>query len=172
MQTIEDKGLRQIYRKYLTVSSRLSLQTEIIALRHQLAVYQRSNKRSAVKPFDRIIWSCLSKYWSGWRDILVFVKPETVINWRRRRFREHWAKLSQKSKTGRPLATKEIRMLIRKMSIANPLWGSPRIIGELKKLGIELAKSTIEKYMVRHKNPVLPQNSSVLKKLTFSSMKC
>jgi hypothetical protein len=76
---------------------------------------------------------------------LVFVQPETVIAWRRRKFREHWVRLSRRGKPGRPSVPGEVRDLIRRMSIADPLWGAPRIVGELGKIGIEVAKSTVEK---------------------------
>jgi len=115
--------------------SRLSLQIEILALRHQLAVYQRMSARPRFRPADRILWAWLSRAWPGWRDALVFVKPETVIAWRRRKFREYWAKLSRSGKLGRPAVPREIRDLIRRMSIANPLWGAPHIVGELRMIG-------------------------------------
>ena len=85
----------------------------------------------------------------------MFVQPSTVIAWHRRRFRDHWAKLSRKT-PGRPALAKELPDLIRKMSCANPLWGSPRLVGELAKLGITVAKATVEKYMVRTRNPPSP----------------
>jgi putative transposase len=81
--------------------------------------------------------------------VLVFVRPETVIAWQRRRFRDDWARLSKAGKPGRPTISGEIRELIRTISSANPLWGTPRIVGELGKLGIEVAKSTVDKYRVR-----------------------
>ena len=93
--------------------------------------------------------------WPGWRDVLVFVQPSTVIAWQRRRFRDHWARLSHRA-PGRPAVGKPLRDLIRQMSSANPLWGSPRIVGELAKLGIQVAKATVEKYMVRMKKPPSP----------------
>ena len=136
-----------------TARTRLFMQVEILALRHQLAVYQRRQKRPRLRPADRILWSWLAKVWPGWRDALVLVKPETVIAWQRRRLREHWTKLSRSGKPGRPRIPKEIQELIRRMSIVNGSWGSPRIVGELRKLGIELSKSTVEKYMVRHRKP-------------------
>ena len=86
----------------------------------------------------------------------MFVKPETVIAWQRKRFRDHWTRLSRRGKPGRPPIAKEVRNLIRRMSTANPRWGSPRILGELGKLGIEIAKSTVEKYMVRQRKPPSP----------------
>jgi hypothetical protein len=123
-----------------TARSRLSLQLEILALQHQLAVYQRAPRRPRLKPADRILWAWLAKRWAGWREALVFVKPETVIAWQRKRFRDHWTRLSRRRKPGRPPIAKEVRNLIRRMSTANPGWGSPRILGELGKLGIEIAK--------------------------------
>jgi len=77
------------------LKSRAALQAENLALRHQLCVYRRSVKRPKVKPADRIMWSLLAKAWTGWKDALIFVKPDTVIRWQRKRFKEHWRKLSQ-----------------------------------------------------------------------------
>jgi putative transposase len=136
--------------------SRRSLQLEILALRHQLAVYQCSVPRPCIQPTDRLFWSWLARLWSGWQDVLVLVQPRTVVAWQQKRFREHWRRLSQSSKPGRPAIAKEVRELIRTMSQANPTWGSPRIIGELRKLGIDVAKSTVEKYRVRPRTPPSP----------------
>ena len=136
--------------------SRVSMQLEIVALRHQLTVYQRSIKRPRIQPGDRLVWVCLSRFWSGWQTALAFVQPRTVTEWQRRRFRAHWARLSRSRTPGRPAIAKEIRDLIRQMSKANLLWGSPRIQGELKKIGINLAKSTIEKYRIVHRSPPSP----------------
>jgi putative transposase len=136
--------------------SRRSLQLEILALRHQLAVYQCSVPRPCIQPTDRLFWSWFARLWSGWQDVLVFVQPRTVVAWQQKRFREHWRRLSQRGKPGRPAIAKEVRELIRTMSQANPTWGSPRIIGELRKLGIDVAKSTVEKYRVRPRTPPTP----------------
>ena len=136
--------------------SHLALQLEIMALRHQMAIYQRSVERPRIRPVDRVFWSWLSVRWSGWREALVFVQPATVIAWQRKRFRDHWSRLSRAGKPGRPPITKEIRELIQRVSGANPLWGTPRIIGELGKLGIEVAKSTVDKYRVRPPKPSSP----------------
>ena len=70
--------------------SRATLQIELLALRHQLAVYQRRGGRARIKVADRLLWAWLSRTWSGWRKALVFVQPSTVIAWQRRRFRDHW----------------------------------------------------------------------------------
>ena len=136
--------------------SRAALQMEILALRHQLAVHERSAKRPRLRPGDRILWSWIARFWSGWRDALVIVQPRTVIAWQRRRVRDHWRRLCQPGKPGRPAIAKEVRDLIRKMSSSNPTWGSPRIVGELRKIGIDVTKSTVEKYMVRHRKPSSP----------------
>jgi putative transposase len=136
--------------------SELSLRVENAALRHQLAIYQRTVKRPSIRPGDRILWSWLSRRWAGWREVLVFVQPETVIAWQRKRFRDHWARKSRTGKPGRPPVSEEIRKLIRKVSGANPLWGTPRILGELGKLGIKVAKSTVDKYRVRSRKPPSP----------------
>src|SRR6266496_1545226 len=99
--------------------SRAALQLEVLALRHQLAVYQRRHQRARTQVVDRLLWAWLSRTWAGWRDVLVFVQPSTVIAWQRRRFRDHWARLSRGA-PGRPAVSKAVQDLIRKMSSANP----------------------------------------------------
>ena len=79
----------------LLLRFRASLHIEILALRHQLAVYQRTCFRPRLRPQDRILWALLSRLWSGWREALFVVRPRTVIAWRRRKFREHWTRLSR-----------------------------------------------------------------------------
>ena len=143
--------------------SQRSLRVENIALRHQLAIYQRTVKRPRIRPEDRIFWSWLSRHWAPWREVLVFVQPATVIAWQRKRFRDHWTRLSRAGKPGRPLISEEIRELIRKVSGANPLWGTPRIVGELGKLGIKVAKSTVDKYRVRSGKAPSPTWKAFLK---------
>jgi hypothetical protein len=138
------------------VRSRWALQLEVLALRHQLAVYQRAERRPHLRPADRVLWAWLSRAWAGWRDALVFVQPRTVIAWQQKRFRDHWTRLSRRGRIGRPPVAKAIRGLIRTMSAANPTWGSPRIVGELRKLGIDVAKSTVETYRVRRYKPPSP----------------
>ena len=83
---------------------------------------------------DRLFWVVLSRLWSGWREILVIVKPETVIGWHRKGFRRFWTRKSRRGKPGRPPVSSEVRGLIRRMSRENPLWGAPRIHGELRML--------------------------------------
>ena len=136
--------------------SRMALQIEILALRHQLAVYQQAGRRPQLRPADRILWAWLSQTWSAWREALAIVQPRTVIAWQRTRFRDHWTRVSRQGTRGRPPVAKEIRDLIRTISAANPTWGAPRLMGELGKLGIEVAKSTVEKYRVRPSTPPSP----------------
>src|SRR5450759_3662751 len=132
---------------------RASLQLEIVALRHQLIVLRRSQRgRVQLNRADRVLWVWLSKIWSGWRSALVIVKPETVVGWHRKGFRLYW-KWKSKRGPGRPEVSAEVRALIRKMSMANPIWGAPRIHGELLKLGINISETTVAKYMVRHRKP-------------------
>ena len=133
--------------------SRVTLQAENLALRQQLCVLHRSTKRPKVKPADRILWSVLARIWSDWKNALIFVKPETVIRWQRKRFKAHWTKLSKNGEPGRPKIPEEVRELIRTMSRMNPTWGSPHIVGELAKLGISVWPSTVKKYMVKADKP-------------------
>ncbi len=129
-----------------SVRSRLSLQLEIAALRHQLSVYQSERRRPAIRPADWLLWSLMSNCWSDWRRALYFVQPRTVVIWQKKRFRDYWRALSQRGHVGQPQIAPELRQLIRRMWLANPAWGSPRIVAELHKLRIEVAKSTVEKY--------------------------
>src|SRR5438874_4627347 len=127
--------------------SRPALQLEVLALRHQLQVLQRSgHRRIRLAKTDRWLWVLLSRLWSGWRTALVIVKPETVITWHRRGFRLWWTWKSRR-RVGRPTVPTDIRTLIRTMAQANPRWGAPRIHGELLKLGIDVCQATVAKYM-------------------------
>src|SRR6266536_2634530 len=129
--------------------TRARMQIEILALRHQLAVLQRRKKRVRLGAGDRLLWVILSRLWKQWRSAIVIVKPETVIAWHRKGFRLYWRWKSSRGKCGRPRVSLETRELIRQMSKANPLWGAPRIHGELLKLGIEISQATVAKYMSR-----------------------
>ncbi len=135
--------------------SRIAFQLEMVALRQQLTVYRRSIRRPRVRPGDRIFWAWLARHWGWWREVLVVVQPRTVIAWQRRRFREHWAQLSNRT-PGRSRISSELRELIREISRANPRWDAPRFLGELRKLGIRVAKSTVEIYRIRSRRPPSP----------------
>lgn len=118
-----------------SVRSRAALQAEILALRHQLVVLQANAPRPLrFKRSDRLLWLLLSRFWSGWRSCLQIVQPATVVAWHRRAFAWYWTRKSRR-RPGRPEVSGEIRDLIRRISQANPLWGAPRIHGELLKLG-------------------------------------
>jgi transposase InsO family protein len=133
--------------------SRASLEAEIVALRHQLNVLRRkSPKRLAFSNFDRLIFAGLYRIAPNVLNALVIVKPETVIGWHRAGFRLFW-KWKSRSRSGRPKVPLEIRQLIRDMSLANPLWGAPRIHGELLKLGIDVGQTSVAKYMARRRRP-------------------
>jgi hypothetical protein len=101
---------------------------------------------------DRIFWVLLSRLWTSWRHSLQLVRPETVVGWHRQGFRRYWAWKSRR-RSGRPMISRELRDLIRRMSISNPLWGAPRIHGELLKLGLTVSQATVSKYMLRHRRP-------------------
>ena len=125
----------------------------MLALRHQLKVFERSRpRRVRLVKTDRWLWVWLSRVWAGWRTALVIVEPETVIAWHRRGIRLFWTWKSRR-RTGRPTVPAEVRALIRTMSHTNALWGAPRIHGELLKLGINVCQATVAKYMVRHRRP-------------------
>jgi hypothetical protein len=95
----------------------------------------------------------LCEVWRDWRSALVIVKPETVIGWHRKGFRLFWSWKVRHGQPGRPGVSKEVRQLIRKMCRENPLWGAPRIHGELLKLGIDVGETSVGKYILRKRNP-------------------
>jgi putative transposase len=137
----------------VSLRDRAALQLEILALRHQLHVVNRSRpQRLRLSPADRLLWAWLSSVWNGWRAAIVIVKPETVLAWHRRGFRLFWTWKSRR-RQGRPAIPPDIRLLIRNMADANPLWGAPRMHGELLKLGIDVSQATVAKYMPRHRRP-------------------
>src|SRR5260370_1656228 len=133
--------------------TRAALQAEILALRHQLAVFQKNApRRLHLHRCDGLLWVVLSRFWCSWRRCLQMVQPNTVLRWHRRAFAWHWTRKSRRL-PGRPEVASNIRGLIRRMSQANPLWGAPRIHGELLKLGIAVAQSTVAKYLPRPRKP-------------------
>src|SRR5271165_3619467 len=127
--------------------SRASLEAENLVLRQQLIVLRRTApKRLRFSAFDRLLLVGLYRLFPDVRDALAVVRPETVIRWHRAGFRAYW-RWRSRPRRGRPKAPVEIRQLIREISLANPLWGAPRIHGELLKLGIAI------KYMARGRGP-------------------
>ena len=133
--------------------SRASLEAEILLLRHQLNVLRRkSPKRMAFTDVDRLVFAGLYHLAPGVLNALKIVKPETVIRWHRAGFRAYWRRRSG-PRGGRPQTPLEIRRLIRDVCQANPLWGAPRIHGELLKLGIEIGQTTVARYMAKERCP-------------------
>ncbi len=147
MITLILTGLLRVLR------TRRALVLENLALRHQLAVLQRAAPRPRLRRSDRLFWVLLSQLWRGWADAVSVVQPATVIRWQRSGFKLFWTWKSHRNGPGRPSVSPEVRALIRQMSRANPLWGAPRIHGELQKLGIEIAQATVSKYVVRPNRP-------------------
>jgi hypothetical protein len=134
--------------------SRLDLQLEILALRHQIGVLERSvRKRPRLTPTDRLLWVSLFRIWRHWRSTLLIVKPETVVAWHRKGFRLFWSWKVRHGQRGRPAIPRQTRDLIRRMCRENPASGAPRIHGELLKLGIDIGASSVTKYMVRGCKP-------------------
>src|SRR3954454_1715892 len=135
------------------VRSRTSLRAENLALRHQLNVLHRASpKRAMFSNLDRLIFVCLYRFAPRIRKAFTIVEPETVIRWHRAGFRSFWRWKSSR-RVGRPQVSSEVRRLIREMSLANPLWGAPRIHGELLKLGIDVGQTSVAKYMARRRRP-------------------
>ena len=126
------------------LESRASLEAENLVLRQQLVILSRKS-RSRVRPrnIDRLTFVWLYRCFPDILNAITVVKPETVIRWHRCGFRAYWRWKSRR-RGGRPKIDREIRDLIRRMSRENPLWGAPRIHGELLMLGIEVAQSTVE----------------------------
>ena len=120
---------------FFRVCSRASLELEVVALRHQVAVLRRQrSRRLRLFCADRLLW--VYRIWPRALHAMVLVKPATVVQWHRRGFRLYWRRRSRSRQIGRPKTSAEIRQLIRQMSMANPIWGAPRIHGELLMLGI------------------------------------
>jgi len=123
-----------------------------LALRQQLAVQNRNINRPYLRNRDRVFWALLSQIWTDWKSVLLIVKPETVVKWHRQGFKLFW-RWKSRSKPGRPKVSKEIRDLIKRMSLENPTWGAPRIHSELLLLGYDIVEATISKYMPKTLQP-------------------
>jgi transposase InsO family protein len=133
--------------------SKLRLEAENAALRHQLIVLRRKLRgRVRLANSDRWFFVQLYRWFPSILQVLAIIRPETLIHWHRSGFRGYW-RWKSRSLGGRPQIETGLRALIRQMSIENPLWGAPRIHGELLKLGFEVAQSSVAKYMVRRRGP-------------------
>jgi transposase InsO family protein len=126
--------------------SRRELLLENIALRQQLATMVQRN-RPRVRFADRVFWIVLRRVWARWAEVLVIVKPETVVGWHRAGFRRYWQRLSRRGmRRGRPVVPGEVRDLIRRMAAENQ-WRAPRIHGELLRLGFNVSERTVSRYL-------------------------
>jgi transposase InsO family protein len=133
--------------------SRVALEAENLALRQQINVLRRTGpKRPALSRTDRLIFVGLWRLFPNVRAALAIVKPDTLVRWHRAGFKAYW-RWKSRLRSGRPTVPLEIRHLIRDMSLANPLWGAPRIHGELLKLGIAIGQTSVAKYMARRRGP-------------------
>src|SRR6201997_78642 len=142
--------------------SRASLELELVALRHQLIVLRRQRPRRLwLLSADRLLWVWLYRVRPQILESLVLIKPATVVKWHRKGFRIYWRWRSRCP--GRPKTNNEIRDLIRRISLDNPLWGAPRIHGELLKLGIEVSQATVARYLPRRPKAPSPTWRSFLR---------
>ena len=134
--------------------SRARLHLEVLALRQQLAmVTHRDPRRFRFRRRERFFWVSLYTLWPGCLDTLRILKPDTLVRWHRRGFRLYWTWRSRFRRGGRPRTPQEIRILIRRISQENPLWGAPRVHGELLMLGIQVSQATVSRYMLRRRGP-------------------
>ena len=132
---------------------RAALEAELLVLRQQINVLRRACPRKPpFIPIDRLILAGVCRLFPNAYDALAIVRPDTVIRWHRTGFRLYWRWKSRR-RCGRPIMPLEVRNLIRQMSIENPLWGAPRIHGELLKLGIDVSQTSVAKYIARRRAP-------------------
>src|SRR5713101_8409698 len=126
---------------------------ENLALRQPLALLTRTVTRPRLRPTDRLFWILLARGWRDGRPAVGVVQPDTVVRWHRQWLRRRWTRLSQRRHPGRPTTNAAIRALVRTMTAANPLWGAPRIHGELAKLGITVSERTVSRMLRRPRRP-------------------
>ena len=129
--------------------TRTALLLESIALRHQIAVLERSGtRRPCFRLWDRLFWILFSRWWPQWRDSLIIVQPETVLRWRRDGWASLWRYRSRgRRRSGRPRVSSKVRHLIVRMAHEYFLWGAPRIHGELLILGFSVSQTTVSRYL-------------------------
>src|SRR5450759_622130 len=133
--------------------SKLRLEAENTVLRHQLIVLRRRLPgRVRLTNHDRWFLIQLYRWFPSILQVLTIIRPETLVRWHRAGFRCYW-RWKSRPLGGRPQIETKLRALIRRMSMENPLWGAPRIHGELLKLGFEVAQSSVAKYMVKRRAP-------------------
>ena len=120
---------------------------ENLALRQQLSALKRTTKRPHLRRRDRLFWIVLARLWRNWRTALVLVQPDTVVRWHRDWLRRRWTRRSRPQPGGRPVINHQVRTLVREMATANPLWGAPRIHGELRILGLTVSERTVSRLL-------------------------
>jgi hypothetical protein len=130
----------------LILAGQKQVALENAALRQQLAVFKRSVPRPKLNDRDRLFWIGLYMIWEDWKSALMIVQPETVTAWHCKRFKGIGGSYLAKQ-PGRPRTCSEIRKLVQTMATANPLWGAPRVHGELKKLGFKISERTVSRLM-------------------------
>jgi putative transposase len=131
-----------------------ALVLENLALRQQLIALKRTIPRPRLRARDRLFWIALAAIWTQWRATLMLVQPETVVRWHRDWFRRRWTRRSRAGRVGRPpTIDAKTRALVRDMAAANPLWGAPRIHGELRALGIAISERTVSRLLTRRHRP-------------------
>jgi hypothetical protein len=135
---------------------RWHLSLEYLARRHQLEVLKRSAQRPRFDPADRCWWLLLSTWWSRWPQALEMMQADTVRRWRRQGIWHHVKWRRGRKRPGRPPIPAETRNFIRDMSRDNRLWSAPRLHGELAKLGINVSRTTVAKYLDRRPGPPSP----------------
>ena len=126
---------------------------ENIALRHQLRALKRTVRRPRLRTRDRTLWILLANTWRHWRTALVLVQPDTVLRWHREWLRRRWARRSRRRRDGRPTVDHEIRALVSEIATTNPLWGAPRMHGELCELGLDISERTVSRLLARRRRP-------------------
>ncbi len=127
--------------------SRYNLSLEILARRQQLCVLKRKHPRPRLRFRDPLFWIFLRRLWPAWDSVLLIVKPQTVVASHRAGFRLLWRLRSRPKRLGRPRIDADVRILIRRMGEKNPIWGAPRVHGELLKLGFNLSERTVSRYL-------------------------
>ena len=130
--------------------ARRSILLENLTLRQQLAVLKRRHPKPRIGLLDKVFWVGFRRFWSGWKQSLIVVTPETVVRWHRAGFRLYWRQISRaRTPVGRRQISRQVRELIFRMVVENPTWGAPRIHGELLMLGFDLSERTISRWMKR-----------------------
>jgi hypothetical protein len=172
--TFLDSGVRNLHHDYDAIAIHLELiflhfrsiketirsVLENLALRQQLSIYQHSIKRPKIRNRDRLFWTCLSKLWKDWKGALIIVKPNTVIHWHKKGFKLYWRFKSRKRRQGRIPIESKTRKLIEDMAKAHPLWGAPRVHGELLKLGIDYVSERTVSNIIKKCRPPKPPSQT------------